>query len=186
MAKAKSEIEELLTADAPKEVTDAQMGTLAKAVNRFLEKEKAVIDATEALKVLTAEWRKIGEMDIPELMDNLGWETITLKSGQKVAVKDAVQCAIPAAARPEAHAWLEKNGHGDLIKIAVTVKFARGERTKAEKIVRVMTKAGCAPSMAESVHAGTLKAWARVELENGRKLPGEFFKVHIAKETTVK
>ena len=183
----RSIIDELTVSDPlDKQVTDEQMGTLGSAVNALLAKQKEIQDAEIAMKELKRHERLLNQDTIPQLMSNLGFEKITLSTGQQVAVKDSVQCSIPAPAKLNAYSWLDKNGHGDLIKMALTAKFGRGARNQAENAQELLTDLGVSSDLAESVHAGTLKAWAREELGQGHSLPQEYFKVHVVKITTVK
>lgn len=180
-----SELADLL-ADQKKEVTDGQMGELGDCVTKLLNAQESVRIAAEKLKQLTQIERNISEIEIPGLMENLGFESITLNNGMKVSVKESPQIGIPAAKRPVAYKWLDDNGHGDLIKIALTAQFARGERQQADDAFNLLVDNGVNPNQTESVHAGTLKAWAREELAQGTNLPEDLFNVHIVKQTTVK
>ena len=119
-------------------------------------------------------------------MENLGFETITLTDGRKLAVKDSVQIAIPAPLRELAYKWMDANGHGDLIKTQVFARFARGESDKAYNAFKSLEQLGLHPEHTESVHAGTLKAWAREEMAQGNRIPANLFKIHVVKITTVK
>jgi len=175
-----------LTKSEATEFTDSQMGELGKAANRLLHAQAEILAQEEVLKQCKAIERKINQEEIPALMENLGFERIMLDTGQTIAVKDAVQCSIPAAQRPDAYSWMDKNGHGDLIKIAVTSKYGRGDSTAAHNAMASLEAMGHNPVLAESVHAGTLKAWAREELALGHSLPADYFKIHVVKITTVK
>jgi len=181
----KSILEELTEQHRP-DITDEQMGSLGAAVQRLTNKQIEIESAEKALAQLKAEERKIGQEEVPELMDNLGFTKIVLSTGETVTVADAVQCGIPAPQREAAYLWLDKHGHGALIKSAVTAKFARGEKDQAYDAVRALEAIGISPSLGESVHAGTLKAWAREELAQGHSLPADLFKIHVVRITKVK
>jgi hypothetical protein len=178
-------IESLLKQDAVKSFGDLDIAPLGNAVDRLLKKQRQIAEATEILKQMGAEERAISEGEIPALMENLGFETITMQDGRKVSVKDSIQCGIKVADKPSAFAWLAENNHGDLIKAAVSAKFSRGEKAEAAAAVNALKEMGISASLTESVHPGTLKAWARVELEQGHSLP-PLFNIHIVKQTTVK
>ncbi len=186
MENRKTILDELTTTDPmDKKFTDEQMGTLGTAVNALILKQHEIIQAEEALKDLKRHERILNQDTIPMLMENLGFESITV-DGKKVSVKDSVQISIPAAQKPGAFVWMDKNGHGDLIKIALTAKFARGESQLAGEAFDALLDIGASPNQTEAVHPGTLKAWAREELSQGHSLPQEFFKIHVVKLTTVK
>jgi len=170
-------LDELTVTDPlDKKFTDEQMGQLGEAVNKMLDCQQLIQDAEENVKKLKKIERDVNQGEIPKLMEALGFESVTV-DGKKISVKDSVQCAIPAPIRPEAYSWMDDNGHGDLIKALISIKFPREERVMAEQVNA---------DLAESVHAGTLKAWAREELAQGHSLPAEFFKIHVVKITTVK
>lgn len=180
-----NDIASLLKKDEVKEFSESDLGFLASAVNAMLSKQKEIDVATEELKLLSAQHRKINEETIPDLMDDLGFATITLKDGRAVAVKDSIQASIKVADRPTAFAWMVENNHGDLIKSALSAKFSRGEKADAVAAVNALQAMGITASLTESVHPGTLKAWARVELEQGHILPPSIG-IHVSKQTTVK
>ncbi len=180
-------LDELTKSDPlAKQFTDEQMGTLGAAVNELLTKQALILEVELRLKELKAEERGISQGTIPQIMGALGFETITTLDGKKVSVKDSVQISIPAADKPSAYKWMDANGHGDLIKIALTAKFARGEKEMAEQALVHIKAFTNNTTLVESVHSGTLKAWARVELEQGHSLPADLFKIHVVKLTTVK
>ena len=166
-------------------ITDGQMGELGVAANRLLKQQEEIRAIEEALKIAKATERRISEIEIPEMMGNLGFETITLNTGQKVSVNDSIQCAIPAPMKPKAFVWLDANGHGDLIKSVITAKFGRGDSDMADECFNALLDVGASPNQVESVHAGTLKAWARVEIAGGRTPPEDIFKIHVGKQTKI-
>lgn len=168
------------------EVTTDQLGELGQYAAKLVKKQKEIAAAEEALKALRTEERHIAQEEIPTLMDNLGMDKITLNSGHVIAVKESVHCSIPAAKKPEAFVWMDEHGHGDLIKAAVTAKFGRGDKDEAYNAVRALEALGVHPDLSETVHPGTLKAWARKELEAGRALPESIFNIHIARIAEVK
>ena len=182
----KTILEELVAKDTATEFTDQQMGELGAAANRLIAKQQEIEAAEEQIKKLKTEERNISQKEIPDLMENLGFETITLTDGRKIAVKDSVQIAIPAPLRESAYKWMDANGHGDLIKTQLTAKFARGESDKAYNAFKSLEQLGLHPQQTETVHAGTLKAWAREEMAQGNRIPASLFKIHVVKITTVK
>ena len=181
-----TKISDLLKQNQATEFTDDQLGELGQAANQLIEAQHEIEKQEEVLKQCKAVERKISQETIPTLMENLGFEKITLKTGQVGAVKDNIQVSIPAALKPKAYHWLEQNNHGDLIKSTVTAKFSRGEADKASEAFNALIEVGANPNQIEAVHPGTLKAWAREELAIGHSLPEDLFKIHIVKMTTVK
>jgi len=178
-------MDELAVTEKP-DFSDADLGVLGMAAQRLVNKQDEIEKWEFALKELKRQERKINQEEIPELMENFGIEMIQLPDGRKIAVRDSVQIGIPAPVRDKAYGWLDKNGHGDLIKTLLTAKFNRGQADMARQALAHIGAFTEDAALAESVHAGTLKAWAREELAQGHKLPQTFFKVHVVKITTVK
>ena len=149
---------------------DADLGALSRAVELLQARQKEVDDAEDRLKKLKRDLRDVSENIIPEMMDNLGMAKITLASGQELSIKESIQASIPLNMRDAANIWLEGNGHGDLIKTSLTVKFAKGRKQDALAAKKVLEEFGVAPSLSEGVHPGTLKAWVREELNQGQAI----------------
>jgi len=178
-------LDELVDGPADKKLTDEQMGTLGIAVNKLLNFQILIAEQEELLKATKKQEREYNQGIIPQLMANLGFDSVTV-DGKKISVKDSIQIGIPAPMRPAAYKWLEDNGHGALIKTLLTAKFSAGDQDAAEEAQETLDKLGVSNDLVESVHTGTLKAWAREELAQGNSLPSDKFKVHVVKITTVK
>lgn len=179
-------IQDLLKDEQPEAFTP-MMGVLADEINSLISVQNQIADAEAELQRLKREERDISEQKIPAIMDELNMDRITLKDGRTVQVKDMVQCSIPVEKKPGAFVWMDEHGHGDLIKTVVTAKFNRGEQAYAKEAADLLEQQlGIHADLLESVHPGTLKAWARKELEAGRALPQDFFKVYTVRQATVK
>ena len=96
------DINKILKDDDASSINEEQLGSLTKAAADLVAKQREIDACAAKLKELNAEARKISEKDIPELMDNLGVDKITLKDGHVITVADSVQCSIPATVRPGA------------------------------------------------------------------------------------
>ena len=136
------------------------------------QRQSAVEDLTQELSDAKEQLRKVEQEDLPELMRELGLELMRLEDGSTVEVVPDVQCAITEAHRPAAHAWLTANGFGGLIKTEVSVAFGRGEHDAA---LALAEKIG--GQVKESVHAQTLKAFVKEQMEAGTKVPFDLFSV---------
>jgi len=110
---------------------------------------------------------------LPDMMDEIGVQVITLAAeGNMPAVTASVGpfyaanigVKWPDQRREAALAWLDDNGHGDLIKTEVTLSFKREDREAARAFVTEARKYGT-PVIEETVHHGTLTAWLREQVE---------------------
>lgn len=125
------------------------------------------------LDAATEELRRIEQEDLPELMREVGMQSVTLRDGTVIDVVDEVSCGITEANRAAAHAWLVENGFAGLIKTDVVVGFGRGEHDAA-----VACAEAVGGTLQERVHPSTLKAFVKEQMAAGRAIPFDLFSVH--------
>lgn len=117
---------------------------------------------------------------LPDLMQEIGVQNLTLdKEGNYPAIEARllpyyqanISSKWPEDKRQAAFKWLEKNGHGDLIKTEVRVLFPRGKHKKAVTFANAARKKKLEVIVEEGVHFKTLTAWLKEQFEQGKKLP---------------
>jgi len=153
----------------------------------MLAQEAEVARLAQLLAAAKAALDRARREDLPELMRELGLESITLSSGEVVSVRNDVAAAIPADRRAEAFRWLDERGFGGLIRTEVSVVYARDEREQALKDaeqIRSLTRHDA--TIAESVHPQTLRAFVREQMEAGQVVPFDLFGVHPFSEAKIK
>jgi|TARA_R110002020_G_scaffold6865_1_gene29081 hypothetical protein len=129
--------------------------------------------------------RKLSEEIIPARMAELGLESLTLKDGSQIKVKQKVQASIPIRFREDAFQWLRENGHGDLIKNQVSATFGKGEDMTASEFVNKVQELGYDPQQKLWVEPMTLKAFVREQINEGKEIPMEKFGVFVGAETKI-
>ena len=80
----------------------------------------------------------------------------------------------------EALRWLTVHGQGGLIKGEVSVTFGRGDR-RVEALVALFKQkrfAGLEYDRRETVHASTLSAWVRQQVDAGKTVPTDLLGVY--------
>ena len=97
-------------------------------------------------------------------MQELGLESLTLKDGSAVKVKQLVQASIPVKHRETAFQWLRDRGHGDLIKNQISAEFGKGEDQSAGKFIENIKSLGYEPKQKVWVEPMTLKAFVREQI----------------------
>lgn len=161
----------------------------------LLVSQEAEVERVEAeVKRLKEDARRTREEDLPTLMKEVGLLTVKLEDGSTVDVKDDVSCAISEDRRAEAHAWLNDNGFGGLIKNVVSVAFGKGddERERAESLVFHLSALGLDFERKEAVHASTLKSFVKETLAkmgedpDAPKIPFEPFAIRPFAKAVVK
>ena len=157
--------------------------------NKLIKKKKNLMEEEERLKILKTQIREIEEKELPDAMASCnGMTRFDLDDGSQISVKDDLFCSIPEDKRAGALKWLEENGHSELIKHDVKVSFAKGEYDEADKLIEVLNKnfKDIPYDERSTVHAGTLKTFAKERYSLGETLPEEYFSVYEASIAKVK
>ncbi len=147
--------------------------------------EEEIRQLEEQLKAKAKAARKLSQEIIPAKMSELGLESLTLKDGSSVKVKQLVQASIPVRYREEAYEWLRENGLGDLIKNEVTVAFGRSEDNKAQQYAVLAQGQGYEPIQKLKVEPMTLKALVRERVEAGLDMPSDLFNLFTSNRTKI-
>lgn len=148
------------------------MASLARAL---LDADQEVDNAEQELKDAKEKARVLREETIPSAMQELGLEELKLSTGQKLSIKQEVYASIPAANKVQAYDWLNDHGFGGLIKVEVTAQFGKGEQEEAVRLSEQLRAMGLQPSLDQSVHAQTLKAFLKEQLAMGTNIPLDLF-----------
>ncbi len=147
--------------------------------------EEEIKQLEEQVKAKSKAARKLSQEIIPAKMQELGLESLTLKDGSSVKVKQLVQASIPVKYREEAFKWLRDNGHGDLIKNQVSATFGKGEDSSANEFIDKINSLGYEPTQKVWVEPMTLKAFVREQINEGSELPMDKFGVFVGAETKI-
>lgn len=170
--------------DAIVTVDEAQLKRLSTLAEALLTQEDVVQALTEQLELKQTRLNDLKNKLLPDLMREVGVSEFKLTSGAKVTVKDIIKASIKPENRAKAFAWLRKNGFGSLIKNEVITKFGMGEEKRAQTLLKKLIANGYGPVHSENIHAQTLTAFVREQLEAAKKpLPGifEVFEYYEAK-----
>ena len=126
-----------------------------------------VATCAEALAKAKARVSEIEEKEIPEIMDDVELEELTAKNGRKIKISETIRCALLAANKPKAFAWLLANGHEALVKRTISMDFGKGENDLAEAFKKQNLELNPELEFTDktNVHPGTLDKWLRETLE---------------------
>ncbi len=152
----------------------------------LLNAESDIDQAETNLKVLCERARVLREETLVCAMQELDVQSLTLSDGGSISLKQAVYASIPKDRRDEAYTWLEEHKHGGIIKTEVTAVFGKNELKAANLLRTLCEEHNWDAEMSRTVHAGTLKAWVKAELEAGRSMPVDLFGVRSVTEANVK
>jgi len=167
--------------DAP---TNDGMAKLDTLIQELQDSEASVLAAESALKYAQAIRDTLVEQTIPEYMaDELGLEEVKTRAGLMVKVTKSIRASM-GKHKSQCLAWLEKNGHGGLIKRSVAVAFNRDEQESAAALAaKLSTDYDVRTDM--KVEASTLAAFVREQLEAGIDVPSDIFGIFEQRKVKV-
>lgn len=160
------------------------MAQLAQLATSQLKADADVAKAEDALKTAKEVFQEIAEIQIPELMDQLGVTAYTTTNGLKITVGEKVRASISAKSKNAAFQWLRDNGHAALIKREIKMLFGMGEDVTAKRALELLKDLPVEDS--SSVHAQTLGKFVGEMLSDGKPVPEELFNIHRQRFTKVK
>jgi len=168
-----------------KPMGDASLKALSEKSQELQKLDGDIQDLEEKLGQLKASYRQLSEVDIPNMLSELGLSEITLADGNKISTATYYSARISEEKRDEAFTWLNDNGFADIIKNTVSVSFGRDEDDSARKLVDSLEDNGYATAQKKWVEPMTLKAFVREQVEKGSDLPLETFNVYIGQKTRI-
>jgi hypothetical protein len=161
---------------------------LATLVRQQGELERAIAVAEDALDDLKSRHRRVSEEDVPGLLDEVGLSDVRLADGTKVSIKETLRASVAADGKytPFILGWLDREGHGDLVKNDVIVSFGRGEDAAAVALVAALTERGLAPARKKTVNNQSFTALLRELMEAGEEVPLDEMGVAVQRRSVLK
>ncbi len=190
-------LEELMMQDAAdiaaKRPSDEELRGIAATAECMRGLQRALVDAEAKVKQLEKDLIEIETRTLPALMRAAGVEEFRLADGTTVSVDKAYYAHISEERQAAAFAWLRANGHGDLIKNAISVTIPKSLDEAASEIEEQLSKirekyAEVSVERKESVHKSTLVAFVREQFGKGRglSLPVDTLGIHVADVAKIK
>lgn len=158
--------------------------------DEMLRLKDGIEQAEIELKAMKDACRKIEELDLPELMDEVGMSEFKMGDGRVISIENKVYASIPKDRQDEAFSWLRKRKLDGIIKRTITVVFGKGEDKKARHVERNLHRYKSLVDnsivSSETIHPQTLKAFARKALEDGMDIPLDAFGIFEKRVASVK
>lgn len=161
------------------------LARLQQMAERQADAEQLVLAKTEELKAAQDALAVIAERDLPALMEELGMEMFQTSSGLVIKIKETIRASIPKSCKGRALDWLREDGHGALIKRAISAEFGRDEDAAAEKLAEELLARGYLVEDDASVHPSTLSAFVREALADGREIPMDLLGVFRQRKSVI-
>tara|TARA_R100001591_G_scaffold29685_2_gene40622 strand:+ start:2212 stop:2787 length:576 start_codon:yes stop_codon:yes gene_type:complete len=163
----------------------AEVEDISEVANAYLKVESEILNLENDTKNKKKELQQINDR-IVELMEKRGVKEIKLLNGDAVSFKEFYRGSITKDNEAEAFKWLEDNGHGDLIKNIVSIRFGKGENDTAEKLINSLEQDGLYPDQKRKVEPMTLNAFIGDQITNGKQVPMELLSVFTGNKVKIK
>lgn len=152
------------------------------------ELDREAVELETKLKAVTERARYFREDVIPEFMFSLGISEVKLNNGQTIGIKTNYFGNISKEREQAAFKWLKENGFASLVETTVGMSFGAGDEDKVDHaiLMNFLNDKEIEHVEKESVHAQTLKAFIRQEMEAGHSFPYGLFGVYVSKQVVVK
>ena len=146
---------------------DSKLDNVSRLANKAARLQGDLERNEEEKRHLKKALYKVTDEDLPEALEKLNLQKITLKDGSEISVKSVYGASIPKDKQDEAYEWIREIGDGDIIKNNITVTFGKGEDQDAQAFILVCGDQGFNPQQKEKIEPMTLKAWLREKVEAG-------------------
>lgn len=164
-------------------VSPLDIAKVRQLVGQLVQLQTREAQLAAQLEAAKRELRQVREVDLPTLLDEVGVNSLVV-DGHAVTVKTEYHPNVTKANEDAFFDWLRSTGHDDLIKNEIKVAFGRGEDQLAAKLYLQLAKK-YETSQKLSVHASTLKAFVREQMEAGAPLPS-VLDINAVRTTIVK
>ena len=111
----------------------------------------------------------IEERKLPDMMDVIGIEEITLQNGHKITLKDFVHAKLSDA--DTALQWLLDTNNTGIVKNSVTVSIPYDQQETLMQLLEQLQMQGHAIEHKATIHPSTLKSFCREALDNPKLSP---------------
>lgn len=132
------------------------------------------------------ELRKVSDTQIPETMQALGIKKFTLTNGYEIEVKPWFNMSPSEDNVQAAYEWLDRNGHGDIVKHALTLEVRLTQANLLAAIKALADEGGISTKEKDSIHHMTAGAWVKEQLTLGQPIPRELLGVTAGFKTKIK
>lgn len=156
--------------------SDDTLERLRAAARTVRDLRRTAEDLTERLRetnaaVLDWEQRRLPDMFVEAGVDSVGLPAEGNLPAYDAALKPYYHANIPVDQQDAAFAWLDKAGHGDMVRYVITVSLGKGEDATAKKVMAGLDKAGVSYETKRGVPWNTLTAFVREQVEKYKTTP---------------
>lgn len=166
--------------------TEAKLKNLSKLAEDLVVVEDAISQVEDQLAELKRQKRALAEIEIPDIMNEIGLKEFKLTNGLKVNVKSVFRGKITEENAEEAFRWLDEHGHGGIVKGEIRIPFRLDDnKLNIQKIEEFAQSLGYNADEKLSVHHMTLSAFIKDQLTSGHEVPRELLGVWTGFDTKI-
>lgn len=190
-----SDLKELFATDAlhVHVQSDEQIKSAQEACEHLYHVEAQIKQLEETVAALKEERKVITQRTLPTFLDSIGMDRVGLPAqGVDIVVENYYHANIPPEHEAAAFNWLDENGHGDLIKLTLTVALAKGDYETGKKLLErieaylLAAKVKATVSSKLGVPWNTLTAFVKEQTTAGVALPLELLGATIGRIVKIK
>jgi len=164
-------------------VDTSKVKDIALKCNELIDLQNEIKTIEEKLNKVKEQEKFLSEHAIPSLMQSSGISMIKLEDGTEVKVSPYYYAKISEDKKEAAFAWLREKGFGDLIKNNISLDFGMNQDSEANNVVAQLKAKGYNVFQSTTVHSGTLKAFVKEQITEGKGLPEDLFGIYTATKT---
>jgi len=172
-----------LEAESTIKVDTSMAKDIAVKCNELIDLQNEIKTIEEKLNKVKEQEKFLSEHAIPSLMQSSGISMIKLEDGTEVKVSPYYYAKISEDKKEAAFAWLREKGFGDLIKNNISLDFGMNQDSEANNVVAQLKAKGYNVFQSTTVHSGTLKAFVKEQITEGKGLPEDLFGIYTATKT---
>lgn len=176
-------------ASETEEVVD--LTVVRQKVKELRDSHLRKLDLEEQLAKIQSRIAKIERNELPDMFSKAKISSVVVEAdGNKPAFlaerKTVYTAKIPDERRQEAFEWFEQQGHGDLVKSVINIIFGMQEHEERLRVMKILAENKIEYYTNESIHAQTLKAFVKREIQAGHILPMDTLGIFIFDEVKIK
>lgn len=148
-------------------VQASELEELENLVAAFQKYTAEVADLEGQIAVRKDVLKNLGQVEIPNILNQHGFSELKLKSGKKVVVKEDASVSIPEEKKPLFYDFLKQRNEEDIIKLQVA--FAKMAPEKLQDLFDFLNGYDYDYEYEKGVHAATLKKYFKELLGIGEE-----------------
>lgn len=163
-------------------VDELRLNNLKRLAKDLVLIDMRIAEAEEELKRMKTDRERLRRFRIPELMTELGIDSVTADNHTCELVTDVTATLPKEPDRKDAAInWLVNHGHGGIVKRTVTVELPKGDAMAEAILLDAIHEAtpSLLPEVAYNAHHSSYAALMRNLVKKGELIPTETLNVNI-------